>query len=214
MVRTLVEILEPTEGRVYDPFTGTGTFIVRLLQSDIINTHDLARKYVSELHANEIMLLAYYVAAINTEATYHGVMGGEYTPFEGIVLADTFQMTEDGGTLGTKLFTHNNDRAVRQLNNPIQVIIGKRWLSLLIRDNGVRRLLAAPEPGESGEDNVLADERYDVLGPKGSDLYVLPQAQQPRRVWPGLSSEGLDRVKYREGATMTLTPVSAPEVGK
>ena len=41
---------------------------MRLLQSDIINTHDLARKYVSELHANEIMLLAYYVAAINTEA--------------------------------------------------------------------------------------------------------------------------------------------------
>lgn len=109
---------------VLDPFTGTGTFIVRLLQSGIINTHDLARKYASELHANELMLLAYYVAAINIEATYHGVMGGEYTPFEGIVLADTFQMTEDGDTLDTQMFTQNNDRAVRQLNNPIQVIIG------------------------------------------------------------------------------------------
>ena len=109
---------------VLDPFTGTGTFIVRLLQSGIISTHDLARKYASELHANELMLLAYYVAAINIEATYHGVMGGEYEPFEGIVLADTFQMTEDGDTLDTKLFTQNNDRAVRQLNNPIQVIVG------------------------------------------------------------------------------------------
>lgn len=109
---------------VLDPFTGTGTFIVRLLQSGIINAHDLARKYAGELHANEIMLLAYYVAAINIEATYHGVMGGEYTPFEGIVLADTFQMTEDGDTLDTQMFTQNNDRAVRQLNNPIQVIIG------------------------------------------------------------------------------------------
>ena len=107
-----------------DPFTGTGTFIVRLLQSRIIGTHDLARKYASELHANELMLLAYYVAAINIEATYHGVMGSEYEPFEGIVLADTFQMTEDGDTLDTKLFTQNNDRAVRQLNNPIQVIVG------------------------------------------------------------------------------------------
>ena len=109
---------------VLDPFTGTGTFIVRLLQSGIISTHDLARKYASELHANELMLLAYYVAAINIEATYHGVMGGEYEPFEGIVLADTFQMTEDGDTLDTKLFTQNNDRAVHQLNNPIQVIVG------------------------------------------------------------------------------------------
>ncbi len=64
------------------------------------------------------------------------------------------------------------------------------------------------------EGNVLADESYDVLGPKGSELYVLPQAQQPGRVWPGFSSEALDRVKYPEGATMTLTPVSAPEGGK
>ncbi|WP_293878648.1 type ISP restriction/modification enzyme [uncultured Brevibacterium sp.] len=109
---------------VLDPFTGTGTFIVRLIQSGIISPHDLARKYANELHANEIMLLAYYVAAINIEATYHGVVGGEYAPFEGIVLTDTFQMTEDGDTLDTTMFTQNNDRAVRQLNNPIQVIIG------------------------------------------------------------------------------------------
>ncbi|WP_201613996.1 choice-of-anchor M domain-containing protein [Gulosibacter hominis] len=64
------------------------------------------------------------------------------------------------------------------------------------------------------EGNVLADESYDVLGPKGSELYVLPQGQQPGRVWPGFSSEALDRVKYPEGATMTLTPVSAPEGGQ
>ena len=109
---------------VLDPFAGTGTFIVRLIQSGLISPHDLARKYANELHANEIMLLAYYVAAINIEATYHGVVGGEYAPFEGIVLTDTFQMTEDGDTLDTKMFTQNNDRAMRQLNNPIQVIIG------------------------------------------------------------------------------------------
>ena len=64
------------------------------------------------------------------------------------------------------------------------------------------------------EGNVLADPSYDVLGPKGSELYVLPQAQQPGRVWPGFSSETLDRAKYPEGATMTLTPVSAPKGGK
>ncbi|HMR13324.1 MAG TPA: DEAD/DEAH box helicase family protein, partial [Arachnia sp.] len=55
---------------VLDPFTGTGTFIVRLLESGIIRPEDLARKYASELWANEIMLLAYYIACVNIETTY------------------------------------------------------------------------------------------------------------------------------------------------
>jgi len=36
---------------VVDPFTGTGTFVVRLLQSGLIRPEDRARKYVGELHA-------------------------------------------------------------------------------------------------------------------------------------------------------------------
>ncbi len=58
---------------VIDPFTGTGTFIVRLLQSGFIQPADLLRKYQHELHANEIVLLAYYIAAINIEETFHGL---------------------------------------------------------------------------------------------------------------------------------------------
>ncbi|EFG46481.1 actinobacterial surface-anchored domain protein [Brevibacterium mcbrellneri ATCC 49030] len=64
------------------------------------------------------------------------------------------------------------------------------------------------------EGDVLADPSYDVLGSKGTEFYILPQAQQSGRVWPGFSSETLDREKYPEGATMTLTPVSVPEGGK
>lgn len=109
---------------VLDPFTGTGTFIVRLLESGVITAHDLARKYARELHANEIMLLAYYIAAINIEATYHGLQGGEYRPFNGIVLTDTFQMTEDGDTLDREVFTQNNKRAQKQLDTDIRVIVG------------------------------------------------------------------------------------------
>lgn len=109
---------------VLDPFTGTGTFIVRLLESGIINPHDLARKYAGELHANEIMLLAYYIAAINIEATYHGLAGGEYVPFEGMVLTDTFQMSEDADTLDTTMFTSNNARATRQLDTDITILVG------------------------------------------------------------------------------------------
>jgi predicted helicase len=85
-----------TDKGVYllDPFTGTGTFITRLLQSGLICAEDLARKYSDELFANEIMLLAYYIAAVNIESTYHALTGASYTPFQGIVLADTFQITE------------------------------------------------------------------------------------------------------------------------
>jgi predicted helicase len=56
---------------IIDPFTGTGTFITRLLQSGLIEAKDLERKYKNELHANEIVLLAYYIAAVNIENAYH-----------------------------------------------------------------------------------------------------------------------------------------------
>lgn len=109
---------------VLDPFTGTGTFMVRLIESGIIEPHDLARKYAEELHATEIMLLAYYIAAINIEATYHGVQGGMYVPFGGIVLGDTFQMSEDRDVIDSEVFTGNNSRAQKQLDADIRVIVG------------------------------------------------------------------------------------------
>ncbi|KAB2907047.1 MAG: DEAD/DEAH box helicase [Ignavibacteriaceae bacterium] len=109
---------------VLDPFTGTGTFIVRLLQSGLIQPEDLPHKYRHELHANEIVLLAYYIAAINIEETYHGIIGGDYQPFEGIVLTDTFQMTEGRGTFHETMFPENNQRAARQNKSDIRVIIG------------------------------------------------------------------------------------------
>jgi predicted helicase len=60
---------------ILDPFTGTGTFITRLIQSGLIKKEDLPRKYESELYANEIVLLAYYIAAVNIENAYHDAMG-------------------------------------------------------------------------------------------------------------------------------------------
>jgi predicted helicase len=113
---------------ILDPFTGTGTFIVRLLQSGLIQSKDLARKYQSELHANEIVLLAYYIAAVNIEAAYHGAFKkGNYQPFHGMVLTDTFQLSEDKGYLkGWKdtMLPENSERAKKQNQHAIQVIIG------------------------------------------------------------------------------------------
>jgi predicted helicase len=110
---------------VLDPFTGTGTFIVRLLQSGLIKPEDLAYKYRYELHANELVLLAYYVAAINIEETYHDLAGGDYVPFEGIVLTDTFQMNEADDELDNHgVFPENNQRAEAQKALDIRVVIG------------------------------------------------------------------------------------------
>jgi len=109
---------------VLDPFTGTGTFIVRLLQSGLIKPEDLQRKFTSELHGNEIVLLAYYIAAINIEESYHFLSGGKYEPFNGIVLTDTFQMFENEGYLLESIFPENNQRVINQKQRNITVIIG------------------------------------------------------------------------------------------
>jgi predicted helicase len=108
--------------QLLDPFTGTGTFPVRLLQSGLIKPADLKRKFQSELHANEIVLLAYYIATINIESAYYGLTG-EHLPFEGIVLTDTFQMNEAvQGDLDRGFSEENSKRAKRQKKMPIRVV--------------------------------------------------------------------------------------------
>lgn len=112
---------------IIDPFTGTGTFITRLLQSGLIRKEDLDRKYKHEIFANEFLLLAYYIGAVNIENVYHDIMGKEeYDEFPGIVLTDTFQLYEDDDN--EKLFSdalaENSERLQRQKQKPLRVIIG------------------------------------------------------------------------------------------
>ena len=114
---------------VLDPFTGTGTFLARLLQSELIGSDALDRKYREELHANELVLLAYYIAAVNIEEVFRGRRGEEsgYEPFNGIVLTDTFNLNkkaEEPTLLPKEWLPDNNERAERQQQLPIQVIVG------------------------------------------------------------------------------------------
>lgn len=118
---------------VLDPFTGTGTFMTRLIQSGLIEQKDLKRKYQHELHANEIVLLAYYIATINIENAFHdmtpeddGIGTDTYIPFEGIVLTDTFQLgeTEDGNKIFSDMFPQNSERVQKQMQAPLRVIFG------------------------------------------------------------------------------------------
>nr|VFJ56600.1 MAG: N-6 DNA Methylase [Candidatus Kentron sp. DK] len=110
---------------IIDPFTGTGTFITRLLQSGLIAPEQLPHKYQNEIHANEIVLLAYYIAAINIETTYHGLgLQPGYQPFPGICLTDTFQMDE-GEDLISEILVDNSERRTRQKElKDIRVIMG------------------------------------------------------------------------------------------
>ncbi|MFK2876398.1 DEAD/DEAH box helicase [Rhodanobacter hydrolyticus] len=108
---------------ILDPFTGTGTFITRVLQSGLITPEQLPYKYKNEIHANEIVLLAYYIAAINIEAVYHSLVGRGYQSFEGICLTDTFQMYERDDLID-QLLVDNSARRKRQKTLDIRVIIG------------------------------------------------------------------------------------------
>ncbi|MFF8996130.1 DEAD/DEAH box helicase [Streptomyces sp. NPDC014983] len=145
---------------VIDPFTGTGTFPVRLLQSGLVKPADLARKYDRELHANEIVLLAYYIAAINIEAAYADLTGrqGAYAPFEGIVLTDTFQLAEGGAARldGMDVPEGNSERAKRQKSRPVMVVVGN-------------------PPYSAGQDSQNDDNRnlkYPVLDARIQETYA------------------------------------------
>ncbi|MHC9237379.1 restriction endonuclease [Pseudooceanicola sp. 502str34] len=115
---------------ILDPFTGTGTFITRLLQSGLIAQDELEHKYKHEIHANEIVLLAYYIAAVNIETVYHELAYGSlsanapYDPFEGMLLTDTFQMYEQERDMIANLLPDNSERRTKQKALDIRVIIG------------------------------------------------------------------------------------------
>jgi predicted helicase len=109
---------------ILDPFAGTGTFLSRLIQSGIIPSDRLPYKYREELHATEIVLLAYYIASLNIESAYFQATG-ESLSFPGMVLGDTFQMGEGGKPkMFPKFLEENNARADRQNQADIRVIIG------------------------------------------------------------------------------------------
>nr|VFK52421.1 MAG: Predicted helicase [Candidatus Kentron sp. TUN]VFK52946.1 MAG: Predicted helicase [Candidatus Kentron sp. TUN] len=145
---------------ILDPFTGTGTFITRLLQSGLITKDQLPHKYQHEIHANEIVLLAYYIAAINIEAAYHGQMGGQvnsnYQPFKGICLTDTFQMHEQDDLIQEKL-KENSERRMRQKGlKEIRVIMGNPPYS------------AGQESANDNNQNI----RYPLLDERVRTTYV------------------------------------------
>ncbi len=143
---------------IIDPFTGTGTFITRLLQSGLIRPEDMERKYLSEIHCNEIVLLAYYIADVNIEAVYHDIVKPDhYVNFDGICLTDTFQLAESAQpSFSQEFFRENSEGVMRQKRAPIRVIIGNPPYSV---------------GQKSGNDNA-ANLSYPVLDKRVADTYA------------------------------------------
>ena len=147
---------------ILDPFTGTGTFITRLLQSGLIKQEDLERKYLHEIHCNEIMLLAYYVADVNIESVYHDVSGSkEYHRFNGICLTDTFALTQMAKQPELFPFLKANFESMEaEAKAPIRVIIGN-----------------PPYSAKQGSGNDNAPNlKYPVLDKRIEETYVAKSA--------------------------------------
>lgn len=145
---------------ILDPFTGTGTFITRLIQTGLIDKEALPRKYAKELHANEIVLLAYYIASINIENAYHDAVGMEngYKSFDGICLTDTFQLgeTDETTNLFDEMLPQNSERVMEQKKLPVRVIIGNPPYSI----------------GQKSEDDNAQNQSYPKLDNRIAETYV------------------------------------------
>ena len=144
---------------ILDPFTGTGTFVTRLLQSGLIRPEDMVRKYTSEIHANELVLLAYYIADVNIESVFQEQCPQDnYLPFNGLCLTDTFQLGENhDGDIFKGFFKENSESVEAQRKMPVRVIIGNPPYSV----------------GQKSANDNAQNQKYPILDKRIADTYVL-----------------------------------------
>ena len=117
------------------------------------------RKYRKEIHANEIVLMAYYIASINIENVFHSLMPDEdYKAFDGICLTDTFQLGEKDSeeNLYSEQFPTNSKRVMAQKKCPITVIIGNPPYSI----------------GQKSANDNAQNQSYPLLEDKIANTYV------------------------------------------
>lgn len=143
--------LSDRDVHILDPCVGTGTFMLEIMEH--ISPSALPHKYAHELHANEILLLPYYIAAQNIEHEFYE-RTGQYTAFEGIVFADTLDMAEDRQA---SLFSEDNtERIERQKAAPITVIIGNPPYNV----------------GQQNENDNNKNRRYRVIDGRIRETYI------------------------------------------
>ncbi|MBQ7502553.1 DEAD/DEAH box helicase [bacterium] len=151
--------LSDKDVHILDGFAGTGTFTAQLIANpQLMPAERLPYKYAHELHSNEILLLAYYIMAVNIEQTYHRRLQLDtYEPFPGAVLTDTFQMHETDDSLDSEVFSANHARARSQKEQKISVIIGNPPYSA----------------GQKSANDNNQNEKYPRLDKRIADTYAI-----------------------------------------
>ncbi|UOR92587.1 DEAD/DEAH box helicase [Helicobacter pylori] len=114
---------------IFDPFTGTGSFIARLLSKEngLISDEALKEKFLNHLFAFDIVLLAYYIALINiTQAAQN--RDGSLKNFKNIALTDSLDFYEEKNDKGVfdllKDLEENKEIKDTLADKNIRVIIG------------------------------------------------------------------------------------------
>jgi predicted helicase len=113
--------LGASDVKVLDPCTGTGNFVVNLLRR--VPRKNVKDFYAERLFANEIMLMAYYIAALNIEHAYYEITQ-DYEPFEGLCFVDTLDIADRAQKGFAFINEKNTERVERQKKSEITVIVG------------------------------------------------------------------------------------------
>ncbi len=135
---------------ILDPCTGTGNFIVNLI--DRMPGKALAEAYQHRLFANEVMLLPYYVASLNIEHAYYERMK-QYEAFPGLCFVDTLDMAE--AQQGALFTAANTERVEREKEAAITVIIGNPPYNV----------------GQKSENDNNRNRKYKVVDGRVRDTY-------------------------------------------
>ncbi len=148
--------IDAPDVHILDPFTGTGTFLTRLMQSGLIPKDKLNEKFKNDIHANEIVPLAYYVASMNLESTLHELVPNlEYEPNPVMIWTDTFADHDPKSFFSTSL-SENNARLAKTNELDIRVIIGNPPYSV----------------GQDSQNDDNANEHYEKLDKRLTATYV------------------------------------------
>ncbi len=161
MCASVAEVLEKEFGKslsspdvyIIDPCTGTGNFIVNLLRR--ISKRDLPRVYREQFFANEVMLMPYYIAALNIEHAYYELTG-TYEPFEGLCFVDTLDLAEGSQHQLGFVTEKNAERVERQKRTPITVVIGNPPYNM----------------NQQNENDNNKNRKYEVIDKRVAETYA------------------------------------------
>ncbi|WP_149867600.1 type ISP restriction/modification enzyme [Bartonella apihabitans] len=150
--------------QILDPFTGTGIFIARLIECGLIKPQDLERVYKNDLHANEVVLLAYFIAKLNIETAYQVKNGTFYRAFSGVHFCDTFVTSEkDKSRLVDSANSHDRQPDHRKLNYENR------------RDLPDIRIVIGNPPYSTGQESAnddAANQKYPEIDRRIAETYL------------------------------------------